>query len=433
MNKIITIIFLLSILTFQASSQNQLSWQASYFRPSQTESLFISDSVYNYYNANNKTRASQITAIWSPISLELLVEPNVNLDVLVRTKSDSAVQFRKVANTTDSLKIIWANSSWYNEDYTLLIKQHTYGFYNGIISFTESKYYYGNLIDSVVYATGAAGSTNLTKSLVRYFYKNSFNSIDSIVDIYVSSQPPIKWNFKYNSQNNLVEWKYINLVYPAGNKLYKMFYNGSSNLIDSIQFFANALYHSKTYVYEYNANGKWVKSSSLQMGMQGRYPNNISDYKIAKWGNKSYFDSIEYYYYNSTISNYSKSLGYNTFNDNGNILSINQTVPQWDNKIGSQIIYNYNKGISNSLFENKATANKLDLYPNPSQSIFNLKINEPFKQAEIIIINSIGEKIQGYQLTEEQTKIDLSQMSKGIYIIRLVLDGKLYNHKLLLN
>ncbi|WP_179339745.1 carboxypeptidase-like regulatory domain-containing protein [Winogradskyella ludwigii] len=71
---------------------------------------------------------------------------------------------------------------------------------------------------------------------------------------------------------------------------------------------------------------------------------------------------------------------------------------------------------------------KNKLFPNPSSNgIFQLKLTENYNKVEVVIANISGRIIQNstYQKFGEIGSIDLSQFSKGIYIVNIIADGKL--------
>lgn len=78
-----------------------------------------------------------------------------------------------------------------------------------------------------------------------------------------------------------------------------------------------------------------------------------------------------------------------------------------------------------TILDNKITKNKL--FPNPSlNGIFQLKLNEDYKEIKISISNISGRIIKNstYQKIGEKVTIDLSQFSTGIYIVNIIADGK---------
>ena len=71
--------------------------------------------------------------------------------------------------------------------------------------------------------------------------------------------------------------------------------------------------------------------------------------------------------------------------------------------------------INNNNFENN-----ISIYPNPTSNIVNIAFSKKYKNINITLYNSIGEVLinkQYYNTNLEQ--INLSNLSKGIYFIRI--------------
>ena len=72
----------------------------------------------------------------------------------------------------------------------------------------------------------------------------------------------------------------------------------------------------------------------------------------------------------------------------------------------------------------------LDIYPNPSEGIFNLDLNGT-SFVEIRILNSIGQEIKEFT-TSKNTLIDLSNNAKGIYSILIKSGDDILTKKIVL-
>jgi hypothetical protein len=80
----------------------------------------------------------------------------------------------------------------------------------------------------------------------------------------------------------------------------------------------------------------------------------------------------------------------------------------------------------------------LDVYPNPSRDIFNIRfVSEKIQDLSIRVVNIMGELVyeeKANQFIGEYTKkIDLVDSSKGIYFIEIVTNNGIVNKKIILN
>ena len=85
--------------------------------------------------------------------------------------------------------------------------------------------------------------------------------------------------------------------------------------------------------------------------------------------------------------------------------------------------------LSNSttgLGENSSENNFL-IYPNPSNGIF--FIDSKFENAKVEIYNSMGEKV--FSSSHMPNSIDISANAKGVYFVKINLEGKIYSRRVI--
>ena len=104
--------------------------------------------------------------------------------------------------------------------------------------------------------------------------------------------------------------------------------------------------------------------------------------------------------------------------------------PQWD----GPVLWTQPTSIR---IEGGTSINNLEIYPNPSRDVFNVSFTSETKQSiEVRVVNLIGEIIFMETLENfegEYTKsLNLSEYSKGVYLLELDTDNGIVNKKLIL-
>ena len=78
--------------------------------------------------------------------------------------------------------------------------------------------------------------------------------------------------------------------------------------------------------------------------------------------------------------------------------------------------------------------NNISIYPNPTNGLITIKTKE-YLEGEIKLMNNYGEMIsiiKGDEIFEREITIDMTHLSKGIYIIQLINNETIINHKIIL-
>jgi hypothetical protein len=88
----------------------------------------------------------------------------------------------------------------------------------------------------------------------------------------------------------------------------------------------------------------------------------------------------------------------------------------------TQTVFSQNNLLNNNNFEKPKTI----FYPNPTRGIINIKCENLIK---ILIYDNLGKKIKEF---EPKPQIDLSDISKGIYIIKLISDNEIFMNKVVI-
>ncbi len=84
-----------------------------------------------------------------------------------------------------------------------------------------------------------------------------------------------------------------------------------------------------------------------------------------------------------------------------------------------------------SSIQENLSENFISVYPNPSNGIFQLTVdNMQSAEVELEIYNVSGEKIYTASNIQQQNQIDLSAISKGLYIIKVYAGSRIYYQKI---
>jgi hypothetical protein len=87
--------------------------------------------------------------------------------------------------------------------------------------------------------------------------------------------------------------------------------------------------------------------------------------------------------------------------------------------------------------ESTSQINNLDVYPNPSRDIFNIRfISEKIQDLSVRVLSIIGEVVyeeKANQFIGEYTKqIDLTDNSKGVYFLEITTNKGVVNRKIVI-
>jgi hypothetical protein len=93
-----------------------------------------------------------------------------------------------------------------------------------------------------------------------------------------------------------------------------------------------------------------------------------------------------------------------------------------------------NIAITNNVGINEISdQDKIQIYPNPSSGIFTIKFSDPINsQAMIEITNPVGQLVYSGNININTKSIDLSELSKGMYLLKLIVAEKSYFEKITL-
>jgi len=109
---------------------------------------------------------------------------------------------------------------------------------------------------------------------------------------------------------------------------------------------------------------------------------------------------------------------------NGSAVVANPTTTTVYTVIGSNGTCNSNSSISLTVsactgIENLATPETISIYPNPNNGVFTISTSTSIESLNITIINALGQTVKTETIkNSNQTIIDISMMSKGVYYLK---------------
>ena len=106
-----------------------------------------------------------------------------------------------------------------------------------------------------------------------------------------------------------------------------------------------------------------------------------------------------------------------------------QNTKLWAGTFGRGL---WSSGLSIGINENELS-NSISVYPNPTDGIFTLASSLPSEKLEIEISNAIGEKVYQVKTNNNNTEIDLSKVSNGIYFVKINSQKGTTTKKIVLN
>tara|TARA_B110000495_G_C22416215_1_gene264004 strand:+ start:61 stop:492 length:432 start_codon:yes stop_codon:yes gene_type:complete len=97
-------------------------------------------------------------------------------------------------------------------------------------------------------------------------------------------------------------------------------------------------------------------------------------------------------------------------------------LDQFDSDFGSHITHYFTVGYTLSEEEIESYTS-VEIFPNPSDKIFNIEIEGFGKRVNIVVLDATGRQISNESLTSNdylvKTQVDLSAMENGIYFVKI--------------
>lgn len=80
---------------------------------------------------------------------------------------------------------------------------------------------------------------------------------------------------------------------------------------------------------------------------------------------------------------------------------------------------------------NNNTIDGFDFYPNPTKDVFNLSANKNIES--VSLFNLLGQEVLTSTIGASTSEINLSNLSAGTYIMKVMVDGETGTYKIMKN
>jgi hypothetical protein len=71
------------------------------------------------------------------------------------------------------------------------------------------------------------------------------------------------------------------------------------------------------------------------------------------------------------------------------------------------------------------------IYPNPSSGIYTVHCNKPDENSVILVYDCFGKLVLKIKPESNETHLDLSGQSPGVYVVKFVSDTNVYQQKII--
>ena len=178
-----------------------------------------------------------------------------------------------------------------------------------------------------------------------------------------------------------------------------------------------------------SSSSSWIQIGTSLEGAFARFGDGVNisgdgsvisvtgDYGIQMFTYQSSTDSWKLI--GNKISEPEANVGYGFLSHDGSILSLPGTliIPDWTFVFTSLVrFYEYDGSVVHT---SKPISQSLDLFPNPSSGIVQLKL-EDAKPYQVIITDLLGKTVKRFKCGRANNTIDLSNYSRGVYVVSIL-------------
>ncbi|MCX6190535.1 MAG: peptide-N-glycosidase F-related protein [Bacteroidetes bacterium] len=99
---------------------------------------------------------------------------------------------------------------------------------------------------------------------------------------------------------------------------------------------------------------------------------------------------------------------------------------------GSEIRYNFTTAYTLGLNNNVSDEAGMSIYPNPSSKNITVQLNDIDENATLSVLDITGKSVYEVLLNHSETAVDIKNLSHGIYLVKVISNGRLYTEKVII-
>jgi hypothetical protein len=87
----------------------------------------------------------------------------------------------------------------------------------------------------------------------------------------------------------------------------------------------------------------------------------------------------------------------------------------------------------NKLYVNELNTSRIEIYPNPNNGIFTIKINKNRESSYVELWTMLGQKVEERIIENNLTNVlDFSKLQKGVYLLKLTNQKQIFTQKIII-
>ena len=362
---ILSLTLMLSLTSFGQNTQNVQSLLTESWGGNPGDWQNLNKNIYSY--DSNGYMTNDLTLKWDIPSSTM---QNLKQNNYVNNPDGTVSQM--ITQSWDNVSGSWGNSAKYS---------YTYNSSNNVQSLLEESWITGNWQNESM-TTYTYTDNHLTNSIKQIWYVQS-----------------LSWH-NYNQ---------LNYTYDI---------NGNVTIMTSQYYYNDIWANSTRNSYTYNTQNQVLINYENAWSNGGWWS---SRKYVNSYASGILYNTLSYSY--TVPSQFQMLIGQNNYTNNSNG-TVSQLVSQtWTATSSStgyytnsrRLTYNYDPELAITDFENQ---NSVTIYPNPTTDIVNVKTNDNHTGLPYSIIDQSGRLVLTGKLNKEETAIDITQLTKGVYLLQ---------------